>query len=103
MNLKNSAGLLFCAAAALAADSRLAIRVDQVGYLTAAPKIAMITAGAAARQFSVRRVSDEATVYQGKLSPPVEDADSGDRVQAADFSKLATAGVYYIDVTDVGR
>ena len=49
---KNSAALLLCAAASVAVsaagDATLAIKVDQVGYLTAAPKIALVAAPAAA-------------------------------------------------------
>ena len=38
---------------------------------------------------SVRRSSDNAVVFKGKLTPAQADANSGDQVQAADFSAFA--------------
>jgi len=35
--------------------------------------------------------------------PPVEDPDSGDRVQPADFSALTAPGRYYLEIPGVGR
>uniref|UniRef100_Q024I1 Endoglucanase n=1 Tax=Solibacter usitatus (strain Ellin6076) TaxID=234267 RepID=Q024I1_SOLUE len=104
MILKNSAALLlFCAAAGVAADATPAIKVDQVGYLTAAPKVAFVAAPAAALEFTVRRAADASVVFTGPLSAPHEDPDSGDRVQSADFSKLTTPGAYYLNVPTIGR
>jgi endoglucanase len=40
---------------------------------------------------------------RGKLAAPVADADTGDRVQAADFTKLNRAGTYYLEVPGSGR
>jgi endoglucanase len=42
-------------------------------------------------------------VWKGKLGAPVADADTGDQVQAADFSSFHKAGSYYIEVPGVGR
>jgi endoglucanase len=77
------------------------IKLDQVGYPPNASKVAVVTAPG--QVFSVKRSSDGTTVLQGKLSAPVADADSGDRVQAADFSSLRQPGTYYLDVPGVGR
>ena len=79
----------------------IAIKVDQVGYLLAAPKLAVVTA--AATTFEVKRASDNVPVYKGTLGPASLDADSGDSVQIADFTKLRQAGTYYLDVPGVGR
>jgi endoglucanase len=104
MSLKNSAALLVvCAAASAGADPKLAIKVDQVGYLTGAPKVALVAAPGAALEFSVRRVSDGGIAFTGPLSPPADDPDSGDRVQKADFGKLTVPGRYYLNVPEVGR
>lgn len=78
-----------------------AIKLDQVGYLTAAKKVAVITAPA--QTFEVKQVSDGKTVFKGKFSVAAKDADTGDTVQSADFSALRTAGTYYINVPGVGR
>jgi endoglucanase len=79
------------------------IKVDQVGYLTRAPKVAFVVSPRPAEVFNVRRARDGSVAFSGKLAPPVDDADSGDRVQAADFTKLEEAGSYYLDVPGVGR
>jgi endoglucanase len=95
---------LFFGITALAqgADSpQIALKVDQVGYPLDGPKIALVSA--AAESFEVRRGSDGAVVFRGKLSQPEADPDTGDRVQAADFSKLRQAGSFYLVVPGVGR
>lgn len=80
------------------------IKVDQVGYLPNAPKIALVSApGSNPQKFSVKRTSDNSIALEGKLSSAVHDANSGDDVQTADFSALHEAGRYYIDVPGVGR
>ena len=78
-----------------------AIKVDQVGYPLSGPKVAMVSAPGTT--FEVLRSSDNASVFQGKLTPPQADENSGDKVQAADFSALRQAGRYYISVPGVGR
>ena len=80
----------------LAAIVSAAIRVDQVGYPSNAPKIAIV----AARQsphFTIVR-ADGSIAGEGRLSPPMFDRDSGDRVQLADFSSLTAPGTYTLRV-----
>ncbi|HYA63415.1 MAG TPA: glycoside hydrolase family 9 protein, partial [Candidatus Sulfotelmatobacter sp.] len=77
------------------------IKVDQVGYLPGSAKVAIVTA--AARHFEVKRAQDDVTAFEGELAPAVQDADTGDSVQIADFSKLREPGTYYLDVPGVGR
>jgi endoglucanase len=79
------------------------IKVDQVGYLTRSPKIAFVVSSRPAEAFNVRRARDGSVAFSGKLASPVDDADSGDRVQAADFTSLEETGTYYLDVQGVGR
>ena len=87
---------------ARAAESKSAqIKVDQVGYLPGNTKLAMVTA--AAKTFEVRKVSDNSTVFTGEFGPASPDADTGDSVQIADFSKLQEPGTYYLDVPGVGQ
>jgi len=78
-----------------------AIKVDQVGYPPDGPKIALVSAPA--ERFSVKRTSDDKVVLESKLAPGASDPDSGDRIQAADFSAVHESGRYYIDVPGVGR
>ena len=79
------------------------VSVDQAGYLLDAPKVAFVVAAGAPSVFSVRRSDSGAVALEGKLGAPVDDADSGDRVRAADFSSLREAGAYYVEVPGVGR
>ena len=88
---------------AVAATPTAEIKVDQAGYPATAPKVAMVVSKAQAGDFTVRRAADGSVAFRGKLAAPVPDADSGDRVQTADFSKLAVDGRYYLDVPGVGR
>ncbi len=80
------------------------IRVDQAGYLPDGPKVALVAAKGKATTFTVRRADgDGAVVLEGKLGAPVNDADSGDILQAADFSALTGPGRYVVEVPSVGR
>lgn len=90
-------------AGAASAMPTVAIKVDQVGYLTGAPKVALVAAESPAGDFTVRRAAGGAVVFRGKLSAQAADADTGDKVQAADFSAFKTNGKYYLDVPGVGR
>ena len=78
------------------------MKLDQVGYLPARPKLAIVTAAQATGAFSVRRSADDTEALRGTLSPPVSDPDTGETVRIADFSVLREAGSYYIDVGGVG-
>ena len=81
-----------------------AIKVDQVGYLPKAPKLAFVVAGqTAAAEFRLRRADNASIVFRGRLSAPVADTDSGDRVQVADFSQFRTAGKFYLEVPGLGK
>ena len=95
--------LLLCATALFADPPVTAIKVDQAGYLPAAPKIAFVAAKAPATTFVVKRTTDDKVVFKGELSATVADPDSGDQVQSADFSKLKKPGSYFLQVPGVGR
>jgi endoglucanase len=78
------------------------IKVNHVGYLPRIPKVALVTAANPATEFTLRRV-DGTVAFSGKLAAAVDDPQSGDKVQAADFSACQTSGKYYIDVPGIGR
>lgn len=94
---------LIAAAPLLAANPTVDIKVDQVGYLPNATKIALVVSKNPATEFTVNLTRDGKPVYHGTLAAGRDDYDSGDRVQAADFSKLIKPGQYYVDVPGVGR
>ena len=95
--------LLVCTAALFADPPVTAIKVDQAGYLPTASKLAIVVARAPAGTFVVIRTSDGKSVYKGKLGSPSADADSGDQVQVADFTKVKKPGEYFLEVQGVGR
>ena len=95
---------LFFAASLFAADPTLEIKVDQVGYLPNATKVALVSAKKPATEFTVNQAKDGKPVFRGNLSPARDDFDTGDNVQAADFTKaVIKPGTYYVDVPGVGR
>jgi endoglucanase len=83
----------------------LEIKVDQVGYPGGLRKLAFVVhAGTPTPStFELRRDDDNSAVFTGQLSSPAIDADSGDALQTADFSKVDRPGLYYVNVTGVGR
>jgi endoglucanase len=94
---------LLIAASMFAAAATLEIKVDQVGYLTNSPKVAMVASQSPATEFTVRSARDNAVAFKGKLASAMDDRDSGDRIQTADFSTLTKTGAYYLEVPGVGR
>lgn len=95
--------LFLTVAVVLAANPTTDIRLDQAGYLPDMPKLAMVVSKAPAKDFSIRKASDGTVVFLGRLTGPVEDGDSGDHVQAADFTRFTRKGTYYVEVPGVGR
>ncbi len=80
-----------------------ALKVDQVGYLADAPKIALLASAEPAANFVLRRADSGEEIFRGNVGPPADDPDSGDRVQAADFSSVTKPGKYFLEVPGVGR
>ena len=97
------ASFLFCPAvfAQGAEPAQLTIKLDQVGYPLNGPKVALVSVPAAT--FEVRRSNDKVAVFKGRLAAVASDTNSGDRVQAADFSALRLAGRYFLEIPGVGR
>lgn len=95
--------VILCCFWTIAAAPTTEIKVDQVGYLPDAPKIAFVISALAGDEFTVRRKRDDSVVFRGKLTAPVADQDSNDQVRTADFSSLKEGGNYYLDVAGVGR
>ncbi len=90
------------AAAPIAEPPALAIKGDQVGYLPDAAKLAFVASASPAAAFTVRRASDGRVVFSGVPAAPVDDPDSGDRIQTLDFSAMRATGTFHLDVSGVG-
>lgn len=85
------------------------IHIDQFGYLPGSQKIAVIASPQSGynapanltpgTQFRIKRVYDNATVFQGNIAPwntGAIHAQSGDKAWWFDFSTFATNGDYYL-------
>src|SRR5437868_4464293 len=64
--------LLF-GAVAFAAAPTSDIKLDQVGYLNSAPKLAMVVSDTTAKDFTVRDARTASVAFRGKLEPAVDD------------------------------
>jgi len=88
------------------------VRVNQVGYLPAARKRAVVAvedAGAGAlsatvdgdvTSFTVRSTDSDDVVATGELSEPIDDEDAGEIVRQADFTDVTEPGEYVVEVGD---
>ena len=85
---------LLLAGSAGAADS---IKLNQVGYLPAAQKLAVV-AGDAQSNFAVVDAASGQPVFEGALGAAATWDASGERVRLADFSSLRTPGSYRLRV-----
>jgi len=88
--------LLFLAAGTAAAQSST-IKLNQVGFLPQAHKLAVVPQGATGTRFEVIGV-DGKTMFEGALGAPGRWEPSGETVRVADFSALAQPGNYRLKV-----
>jgi len=96
--------IILCTLSILAADSAVMdIKVNQAGYPTRAPKLAMVVSQIPATEFLVKQAGDGSVAFKGTLTAAAQDADSGDAIQTADFSRLEKSGKYFLEVPGVGR
>lgn len=72
------------------------VRINQVGYLPQAEKLAVVLGDAQA--FQLRNIRTNKVVWGGKLSGPFQDENSGDTVRYADFSEWQTEGTYVVEI-----
>ncbi len=79
------------------------IHVDQVGYLPAAAKYAIVAAPGEPAPFTLRRAADDRVAFRGRLAAARVDESTGDTVRLADFSAVQATGEYYLEVPGVGR
>lgn len=83
------------AAADVSAAAGGGIKVNQVGFLPAAQKLAVVAGDGAAR-FTVVEAATGKPAYEGRLGSAANWDASGERVRVADFSALRTPGRYRI-------
>lgn len=78
-----------------------AIKVCQVGFKPDETKMAMITQSISGDVQICKK--DGTVVLKVKPQAPKEDVDSGDTIQAVDFSALKQVGDYYVEVPGLGK
>jgi endoglucanase len=78
------------------------IKVNQVGYLPDAPKIAVLEGDAEADRFLVVDAATKTVVFEGEIGRADIDVNSGERVRHLDFSPLAAEGEYAVVVPGAG-
>lgn len=79
-----------------------AIRLNQVGFYPAAPKIAVVAADAG-DAFEVKDAKSGKTVLRGKLGSTRTSQHSGRHTRLADFSTLNKPGSYIIEIPGLGK
>lgn len=79
-----------------------AIRLNQIGFYPAAPKVAII-ASDAADAFEVKEAKSGKTVLKGQLGGVRTSQHSGKHTRLADFSKLRKPGSYIIEIAGLGK
>jgi len=94
--LAGCAALLLAGSAGAAQAAAADIKVNQVGFLPAAQKLAVVPADAA--RFTVLDAASGKQVFDGKLGGAATWDASGERVRVADFSALRTPGSYRLRV-----
>lgn len=98
--LCSSAVISFFIAGAQKGSER--IRLNQVGFYTTAPKIAVVTGPTAATRFSVTSPNGRTLIFSGSLSAEKQSPYSSTVTKTADFSALKKSGHYVLSVPGVG-
>lgn len=79
-----------------------AVRMNQVGFYPAAPKVAVVASNAA-DAFEVKDAKSGKTVLKGKLGAVRTSQHSGKHTRLADFSGLRKPGSYVIEIAGLGK
>lgn len=77
------------------------IRINQIGYLPSAEKLAVVV-NSTSTSFKVYRSDKTREVFSGTLSTKKSWSQSGEQVQVADFSDLKHSGTFVLYVSDKG-
>jgi endoglucanase len=101
-------GLLLAASAELtaqdpgraAAANSNPIRLNSIGYLPGAPKMATVTV--ADEPFKIIRLTDKQVVFAGESSASTLNKDTKENLSTADFSKLQVPGKYVLEIEGHG-
>lgn len=80
------------------------IHINQIGYKDDERKEVFINSPEEKiEMFQVVNIADNKVVYEGPLTGPVKDGDTGDTIYTGDFTQVKKPGEYFIEVTGLGR
>ncbi|GGM85157.1 endoglucanase [Dyadobacter beijingensis] len=79
-----------------------AIRLNQIGFYPAGPKVAVVASDAAGT-FEVKDAKSGKTVLKGNLGVERTSQHSGKHTRLADFTALKKAGSYIVEIPGVGK
>lgn len=99
-NARIFAGLLLCLFAVTIAGAENPIRLNSLGFLPAQSKQASIAV--LATNFTLVR-ADGRAVFSGVVGEPITNADTGERLFIADFSRCTNTGTFQLEVPGAGR
>lgn len=94
--MKRLSFALLCLVAS-AASAEAIVKVNQVGFLPASQKLAVVPDGARASRFEIVDAGGK-PVFSGALGAPVRWEASGETVRIADFSGVTAPGQYRVKV-----
>ncbi|WP_018611300.1 glycoside hydrolase family 9 protein [Segetibacter koreensis] len=79
------------------------IKVNQLGYYSNAPKIAVVTGSTDAQTFYITSTNLRDTLFTGRLSEEKQSANSSTKTKIADFSSLQKKGIFVVLIPGVGH
>lgn len=92
------ASLLFALGSFISNGQTPGVHINSLGFLNNQSKKASIVGDS--KSFTIKRVSDQATVLKGEVSTPVFQTDVNQKVAVADFSSLDQNGKYYLETAE---
>jgi len=95
--------LVVCSLAVNAQSLSDRIRLNQLGFYTAGPKLAVVTGDLSATNFYITSTNLRDTVFTGTLSPLRQSAYSITTTRLADFSALTKKGTYVVAIPGLGH
>jgi len=79
-----------------------AIALNQLGYYTYAPKIAVVVNGSSSNKFYIISADKKDTVFKSSLTSEIQSDYSSTKTKIADFSALQTTGNFNVYVPGTG-
>ena len=79
------------------------IKLNQLGFYTNAPKIAIVTGATNASTFYITTTNIRDTLFKGTLSEEMQSKNSSTKTRVADFTGFQNKGTYVVFVPGIGH